>query len=203
MAGRQDTRLVALVLARCALAVTLLLFVYYKAPLDQRIDVLSGVEFLVGLLAFAGVAYWQIRAVVDSDTPRLRATQAVAVGLPLLLTLFAAAYVWLDNSSPQPFTQPLSRTDSLYFTLTVFTTVGFGDITPVTEIARILTMIQMVVGLVAVGVLARLLLGAVQMAVQRRDGVSGAAEGSGNDATVASATRRTDAVHRGGATDGE
>ena len=176
-ASRSTLRRVVLPLVRSVLTVVLLLFVYYEAPINQRIDVVTGVAVVVGLLAFAGVAYWQIRAVLHSDTPRLRAVQAAVVAVPLLLTLFAAAYVWLGNDVPQPFTQPLSRTDALYFTLTVFTTVGFGDIAPVTEVARILTMIQMVTGLVVLGVVARWLLGAVQVAVRRRDGTPDAPDG--------------------------
>ena len=52
--------------------------------------------------------------------------------------------------------------------MTVFATVGFGDIAPVSELARVLVTIQMLVGLVAVGVIAKLVLGAVQVAVARR-----------------------------------
>jgi hypothetical protein len=39
--------------------------------------------------------------------------------------------------------EPLSRTDALYYTITVFSTVGFGDITPRADLARIVTMVQM------------------------------------------------------------
>jgi voltage-gated potassium channel len=63
----------------------------------------------------------------------------------------------------------LSRTDGLYFTVTVFATVGFGDITPRSELARIVTTTQMLFGLVAFGLIVRTLLGAVQVAVKRRE----------------------------------
>jgi voltage-gated potassium channel len=39
--------------------------------------------------------------------------------------------------------EPLSRTDALYYTITVFSTVGFGDVTPRADLARIVTMVQM------------------------------------------------------------
>ena len=67
------------------------------------------------------------------------------------------------------FTQPLTHTDALYFTITVFATVGFGDITPRSELARIITTTQMLFGLVVFGLIVRTLLSAVQMAVRRRE----------------------------------
>jgi voltage-gated potassium channel len=175
---RARRRLFTLTLLRSALVVVVLVVTYYLLPLDQPISALTGFEFGVGLMVLAGAGYWQVRAVMDSDTPRLRAVQAIAVGLPLLLLLFACTYVLLANSTAHSFTEPISRTDALYFTVTVFATVGFGDIAPVTEVARIITMIQMLIGITAVGIVAKVLLGAVEVAVQRRDAP---ATGSGSD----------------------
>ena len=42
------------------------------------------------------------------------------------------------------FSQPLNHTDALYFTVTVFATVGFGDITATTEAARLVVTGQMI-----------------------------------------------------------
>jgi voltage-gated potassium channel len=149
--------------------VAVLLIVYYRAPLNGSLDSGTWVEFAIGLLAFGAVLAWQVRAIVESDVPRLRAIQAVAVGLPLLLLLFASTYVVISRNAPQSFTEELSRTDALYFTVTVFATVGFGDISPRSEVARIVTMIQMLTGLTAVGLIAKIVLGAVQVAVRRRE----------------------------------
>jgi hypothetical protein len=64
----------------------------------------------------------------------------------------------------------MSRVGALYFTVTVFATVGFGDIVPVTDAARIVVMVQMVGDLVLVGVGVRVLLGAVQLGLERKNG---------------------------------
>jgi hypothetical protein len=154
---------------RSAVVVTLMLVVYYLAPLDQSVSYLVAVEFAMGLAVLAGTIAWQIRAVLRSSTPRLRAVEAAAVAIPFLLLLYASTYELLAQAVPQSFTEPLTRTDSLYFTLTVFSTVGFGDITPRTEVARIVTMTQMIAGLVALGIVAKILLAAVQVAVQRQE----------------------------------
>jgi len=66
------------------------------------------------------------------------------------------------------FNQPMTRTDALYFTVTVFATVGFGDITAKTETARLLVTGQMIVDLIILGIGARVILGAVQRGRQRQ-----------------------------------
>lgn len=68
--------------------------------------------------------------------------------------------------------ETLSRTDSLYFTVTVFSTAGFGDIPPKSELARIVTTTQMPTGLIVLGLVAKIVFGAVQTAVARREGAA-------------------------------
>ena len=177
MTPRARRRLVTLSLLRSAASVTLLVVVYYKAPLDASLDTASWIEFGVALLAFAVMIAWQVRAIISSDLPRLRAIQAVAVGLPLLLLMFASAYIVIAGNQPDAFTEALSRTDSLYFTVTVFATVGFGDIAPKTELARVVTTIQMLLGVIVVGLIAKIFLSAVQVAVRRRGEISADAAG--------------------------
>ena len=88
--------------------------------------------------------------------------------LPLFLLLFASTYFVMERASPASFTQPLTRTDALYFTVTVFSTVGFGDITAKSETARVVLIIQMLADLALLGAGIRVLLGAVQRGRERR-----------------------------------
>jgi hypothetical protein len=46
------------------------------------------------------------------------------------LITFAAVYLSLSESSDTHFSEPLNHTGALYLVITVFSTVGFGDITP-------------------------------------------------------------------------
>ena len=57
--------------------------------------------------------------------------------------------------------ETLTRTDSLYFTVTVFATVGFGDITATSEAARVLVTVQMILDLIVLGLGVRAFVGAV------------------------------------------
>jgi ion channel len=58
----------------------------------------------------------------------------------------------------------------LYFSVTVFTTVGFGDIAAKSETARVALIVQMLADLALLGAGARVLLGAVRRGQQRRTG---------------------------------
>jgi voltage-gated potassium channel len=165
--------------ARAGASATLLVVGYYAAPLDGPLHSGTGIGFALGLAVLVLVLAWQVRAILSSDAPRLRAIQAVAVGLPLFVVLFAATYAVLGRIDAGSFTEEVGRTDALYFTVTVLATVGFGDIAPLSEPARIVVTIQMVLGLVAVGLVARIILGAVQVAVRRREGAERAGTGDG------------------------
>jgi hypothetical protein len=160
--------MVAGTLLHSAVMSTVLLVLYYQAPLDRPLNGTTGLLFVLALLLFGVVVAFQLRAILRSQRPRLRAIRALGVAVPLLLLVFAAIYCIVAAQQPGAFTQPLTRTDSLYFTVTVFSTVGLGDIAPVSELARVLVTIQMLVGLIAVGLIAKLVLGAVQVAVARR-----------------------------------
>jgi hypothetical protein len=62
----------------------------------------------------------------------------------------------------------LTRTDALYFTVTVFSTVGFGDITAKTETARLVVTGQMIADLVILGLAIKIIVGAVRRGRQRQ-----------------------------------
>jgi voltage-gated potassium channel len=153
---------------RSVAIVAMLVFAYYQAPLDRPITAVTWMIFGAVLLALAVFVAVAVRSILRSTRPRLQAARALLVGLPVLIVLFAAIYCVVDAAQADAFTERLSRTDGLYFTVTVFATVGFGDITAVSELARVLVTLQMVVGMLAVGVIARVLLGAVQVAEERQ-----------------------------------
>jgi hypothetical protein len=152
---------------RTAVAIGLLLIAYYQAPLDRPLSFTSGVLFVGALLLAGLVLVVEVRGILASSQPLVRAIRVIALGLPLLLVLFAATYITVDGQQAGAFSEPLSRTDGLYFTVTTFATVGYGDIAPQTELARILATVQMLVGVLAVGVIAKVVLGAARMARER------------------------------------
>ena len=98
----------------------------------------------------------------------MKAVEALAITAPLFLLLFAAAYFLMAADDPSNFTvETLTRTDSLYFTVTIFSTVGFGDISAASEAARVLVTAQMILDLIVLGLGIRILVGAVEVGRQK------------------------------------
>ena len=155
------------VLLRPALTGVALLVVYSTMPLNRDGSLPA---LLVGLGALAALVAWQIRAVTMSPSPRLRAVEALATSIPLYIVLFAASYVTTSFWDSDAFTEELDRTDALYFTITTLATVGFGDITPVSQTARIAVTVQMVSGLVLLGLVIKAFLSAVEVGLRKAEG---------------------------------
>ena len=145
----------------------MLVVIYYLLPLNRSSTAVTITLLIIGLAALMGLVTYQVRSIVRSSFPLLRGVEALATSIPLFLLLFAATYVVLATISASNFSQPLSRTDAIYFTVTVFATVGFGDITAKTEVARLVVTGQMIADLIALGLGVRVLLSAVQRGRQR------------------------------------
>lgn len=151
------------VLASTAIVVT----AYYLLPFDRAATWHALALLVIGLVALIALIGFQVRTIVRSPFPNLRAVEALATSLPLFLMLFAGTYYVMARLSPASFGGHLSRTDALYFTVTVFTTVGFGDISAKTETARLVVTVQMIADLLILGLGIRIILGAVSRGQQR------------------------------------
>jgi voltage-gated potassium channel len=144
-----------------------LVIIYYLLPLDRSSTAVAVTLLTIGLVGLIALVAYQVRSIIRSSFPLLRGVEALATSIPLFLLLFAATYVVLGTISAGNFSQPMSRTDAIYFTVTVFATVGFGDITANTDLARLVVTGQMLADLVVLGLGVRVLLSAVQRGRQR------------------------------------
>jgi hypothetical protein len=156
-------------LARALVNTTALVLLYYLLPLNRSVSWKTLGWLLGGLVLIALLVAGQIRAILRARYPSLRAIEALATSIPLFLLIFAAAYQMLAASDPASFSQHLTRTDTLYFVVTVFATVGFGDITAVSETARVLVTVQMLGDLVLIGLVIRAFLAAVDRGRRRQE----------------------------------
>lgn len=163
-------RRIAGAVLRIALTTGSLLALYYLVPLEHFVNSAAFVYFLIGGAIFAAALTWQVRAILVADYPGIRAIEAIGVVLPLLVVVFAIVYITLANADPGNFSEQLSRSASLYFTITILSTVGFGDITPKTDAARLVVSLQMLLDLVLIGVILKLLIGAAQTGLERQRG---------------------------------
>ena len=152
-------------------SVTALVALYYLLPLD-RSSAGGAITFLViGLAVFIALVAFQVRSIIRSPFPALRAIEALATSVPLFLLLFASSYLVMSAMSAGSFGGRLTHTDGLYFTVTVFSTVGFGDITAKTQAARLVVTGQMIADLVVLGLAIKIIVGAVSR--RRQPGDSG------------------------------
>ena len=149
-----------------------LVALYYLLPLNHVKNV--PLTLAVGLVILLAVIAWQLRAIVRAKYPAVRAVVALAVTVPLFVLLFASVYFVMARASPANFsTHQLTRTDALYFTVTVFSTVGFGDITPASQSARLVVTAQMILDLVVLGLGIRVFVWAVQLGRRQAPAATG------------------------------
>jgi len=75
-------RTVLLAVLRGFLSTTVLVVLYYVLPLDQPLDTGAVVRVLIGLAVFAVITVWQIRTIVDSPYPGMKAVEALGLLFP-------------------------------------------------------------------------------------------------------------------------
>jgi hypothetical protein len=180
-------RVVAVALMRAAATVALFVLAYYLLPFGTLSDAKSVVVLVLGMLGVTLIVVWEVRAILNAKYPAIKAVEALAMIAPLFLLLFSAAYSLLERATATSFSQHLSRTDALYFTVTTFSTVGYGDITAKSQGARVMVIFQMLADLIILGLGVKVIFGAVQIGRQRQT----AAPGDGPSPSLSSAATRT------------
>ncbi len=146
---------------------SIVLALYFTVPIVHRAHQSVFLRLSVALAFFVAVLVFEIRQITQHDQPMLRATIAMATIIPLFIVLFSWIYLTMSRSDPMAFGGPMSRITALYFTVTVFSTVGFGDITPKTDVARLVTTVQMMADLVVLALVVRLILAAASRGAAR------------------------------------
>ena len=154
-------RIVVVGLLRALASTTALVTLYFVWPFDYLVDVPPAISLTTAGLVLLGISALQVRAITRSHYPGLRAIEALAVSVPLFLLLFAAVYFAMSIDDAANFNiQGLTRIDTLYFAVTVFSTVGFGDISAASEPGRLIVTVQMILNLLVLGAGIRIFIGA-------------------------------------------
>jgi voltage-gated potassium channel len=148
-----------------AIAVTTL---YFTLPLGSLSKLPTPLNLTIGLLILAVVTGLEVRAVMRARRPGLRAVESLAIIIPVFLFLFAATYYLFALGDTGNFSQsPLTRTDTLYFAVTTFSSVGFGDIAATSQAARLTVTAQMLLDLLLLGAVIRVFFGAVRFSLDK------------------------------------
>ncbi len=118
---------------------------------------LAGIAYMVFLVLTIGIVlrYLMKKGPVTADK-----LHGALAGYIMLAFLWAFIYSLVESFSPGSFrfervdvTDPHAFYHLLYFSFTTLTTVGYGDITPLTDQARSFVMIEQFAGVFFVGVL--------------------------------------------------
>lgn len=91
----------------------------------------------------------------SSGSAENRAKGVFYAALTTLLTLaaFANCYYVASHRRPRSFSERLSVVDAFYFATTTFSTTGYGDIAPRSQLCRLLVTAQLLVDLLLVGLI--------------------------------------------------
>jgi voltage-gated potassium channel len=151
---------------RCGVTIALswvfIIGAFYALPIGRESDVRAFVRLGIDIALIGAVFAWLIRRISVAELPELRAIEALGIVVALFLAAFSGIYVAMSHESAATFTQPLDHTRALYFTISVFSTVGFGDITPRSDPARLVVATQMLLDLAIIGALVRLIFNAAR-----------------------------------------
>jgi hypothetical protein len=99
--------------------------------------------FAVGLMAVSALIARQVRH-YRTDSTRLGSIAGLAASLYLAILFFAAVYYGLAEHMPGSITSLTTKIDALYFALAITTTVGFGDVHAMSQLARAVVAVHMV-----------------------------------------------------------
>ena len=162
---------IALSTLRVAIGLGFIWWLYSLVPkdVDERIFI-PGVLLLAGMAIYIWFVKKEIERILGSRYPEVLAVEGLILSAALFLVIFATIYLAIDGLNPGSFTEPLSHLSSHYLTLTILSTVGFGDITAVTDQARLAVMIQMALTLGFLAVTTRGFSWATKRALAQRHG---------------------------------
>jgi hypothetical protein len=151
------------------------LIAFGPVPADWE-GLARGVELMSMVPLLALLAAGILRFVYRSRRLTIDGVFATVVVYLLVAFAFAQLYLLLVALNPQSFDLPVQaaqrapnhlRTDMIYYSLITQCSVGYGDILPVTDTARMLAVVQAIVGQFYMAVVVALFVG--MYATQRRD----------------------------------
>ncbi len=113
-------------------------------------------------------AVWALFRIQKSRHPGRTGITMLAVMVTAIVVIFALAYLSLSADDPGNFNVELTKVSALYFTMTILSTVGFGDIHPSSDAAMVAVMVQMVVSVTLITTLGRVLVETSRRVMRKR-----------------------------------
>ena len=130
-----------------SLAIIMLLSLWLKYFISP--DVFATVSMMAGVFFTLLVTSQTVQFIISSKTVTREVVYAAMLVYFLLAQLWAMVYTFLDRIDPASFNLPGGQGDFLlfeYYSFVTLTTLGFGDITPLTKVAKAFSVLEAVVG---------------------------------------------------------
>ncbi len=118
---------------------------------------------IIFAIYLAGAAYWIGRDIFTSPTVTIDTVRGGISVYMLIGFVWALLYGIVHTLDGEAFSQPLIQQGSylktIHFSFTTLTTLGYGDIVPLSEVAQVLTNLEAIVGQMYSSVLIAILIG--------------------------------------------
>lgn len=137
-----------------------ILVAYFAVPVDAgagRARIAANLALTaVGVGVIAAVVFGEFARAARGARRRLGGVHLLAL-FEIVTAVFALSYYSLAVHGHEQMAGIATKLDALYFTATTMTTVGFGDIHPVGQVAKAVVTGQIFFDLLFIGAFARLL----------------------------------------------
>ena len=100
------------------------------------------VTFVGGLAGATALVGWQVRAYRQAAASGAARLRGLLIAVYVAMLCFATMYYMLATAHPGQIAGLRTRTDALYFTLSILSTVGFGDVHAAGQAARAMVSLQ-------------------------------------------------------------
>ena len=100
-----------------------------------------------------------MRSLIDELIPeqwrKIRSRlSSVFIAYISVIFFFSGIYMWIYVNDPSSFSSPIeSSFDAVYFSVVTITTLGYGDIAPVTDLPRMVAIVQTLLGILFLAVM--------------------------------------------------
>ncbi len=114
-----------------------------------KYELIAAVSMMIGVLFTVFVTAITLRFIMNSKTVYREIVYAAMLVYLLVAQLWALVYTFLYLIEPASFHLPQGQGDFLifeYYSFVTLTTLGYGDITPLTKVAKAFSVVEAVVG---------------------------------------------------------
>lgn len=123
-------------MSRVTRVIVLVVVAMFVLVFTGKIDLLIGSACVLVLGMFLAVLNL-VDVMTSTGSPGRFEGAMLALGILCVVSAFGFFFVILSERDPSAFTERLSLSDAMYFSLVTMTTTGYGDIAPKSDAARI------------------------------------------------------------------